>query len=121
MEYESVVTVESKLRPGVSFTVARMSFRRRMELIRRVRELAQKYEFLAAGDDLKEKIEATVLAGEIDRLYLEWGLGSIQGLMVDGEPATPESLAARGPEELCREAIAAIKAECGLTGEERKN
>ena len=42
-------------------------------------------------------------------------------LELDGVPATPESLAAVGPEELFREAIAAVKAECGLTDAERKN
>jgi hypothetical protein len=50
-----------------------------------------------------------------------WGLRKIEGLTVDGEPATVESAIARGPESLCREMVAAIKAECGLTAEEAKN
>ena len=50
-----------------------------------------------------------------------WGLKEVRGLKLDGEPATPESLAATGPEELFREAVAAVKAECGLTEAERKN
>ncbi len=45
----------------------------------------------------------------------------MRGLELDGAPATPESLAAIGPEELFREAVAAVKAECGLTETERKN
>jgi hypothetical protein len=40
---------------------------------------------------------------------------------LDGQPATPETLAAAGPEDLCREVVAAIKAESGLTEAERKN
>jgi hypothetical protein len=62
-----------------------------------------------------------LLALEVERLYLEWGLESVSGLDLDGVAATPQSLAERGPEELCREMIQAIKAECGLSDEERKN
>jgi hypothetical protein len=57
----------------------------------------------------------------VERLYLLWGLVRIEGLTVDGEPATPESLAAAGPEALCREIAAKVKAETGLTEAERKN
>ena len=39
----------------------------------------------------------------------------VTGLDVDGIAATPELLASAGPEELFREAVAAIKAECGLS------
>jgi len=45
----------------------------------------------------------------------------VGGLELDGSPATPASLASDGPEDLFREALAAVKAECGLTEEERKN
>jgi hypothetical protein len=121
MEYESAVKVDSKAKVGVRFEIARMSFGRRLELIRRVRELAQKYEFLEAGSSLKEKIEATAVAAEIDKIYLSWGLQGIEGLSVNGAPATPDSLIAKGPEDLCQEIIAAIKRECGLSEAERKN
>ena len=62
-----------------------------------------------------------LLTSEIDRLYVMWGLKDVRGLELDGEPASPESLAASGPEELFREAVDAVKAECGLTEAERKN
>ena len=78
----------------------------------------------AALDDLctrQEKIEAALLRAEVERLYLTWGLVKVEGLEVDGATATPESLLNEGPEDLCREAIRAIKAECGLTDAERKN
>ena len=97
-----------------------MSFGRRVELTRRLREIAQKVEFLEAGD-AREKIDAALLTSEIDRLYVLWGLQEVRGLELDGAQATPESLAAIGPEELFREALAAVKAECGLTENERKN
>lgn len=121
MEYRSCVAVESKCRPGVLLTIRRMSFGRRIELTRQIRELARKVEFLEAGGDTGEKIESALLKAEIEKLYLAWGLVKVEGLEVDGTAATPESLLSEGPEDVCREAIAAIKAECGLTDDERKN
>jgi hypothetical protein len=50
-----------------------------------------------------------------------WGLVGIAGLEVDGAVATPAVLAASGPEDLFREALAAVMAETGLSGAERKN
>jgi len=120
MNYQSCVECESQTVPGVTFVVAKMSFGRRVELTRRLREIAQRVEFLEAGD-AKEKIDAALLTSEIDRLYALWGLREIRGMELDGEPATPESLAAAGPEGVFREAVAAVKAECGLTDAERKN
>jgi hypothetical protein len=121
MDYESERISESAVLPGVKFTIARMSFGRRIELTRRIRELAARAEFLQAGDDAREKIDATLLAGEIERIYLSWGLLRVNGLTIDGLPATPELVEASGPEPLCREIVAAIRAECGLTDEETKN
>ena len=54
--------------------MARISVGRRIELARRIREIGRKVEFLEAGQDPREKLEAAVLAAEIDRVYLEWGL-----------------------------------------------
>jgi len=121
MSYESVVELASQARPGVSIVVAKLSFGRRLELLRRIREIAQKVEFLAAGSDPKEQMEAAVLAAEIDRTYVVWGLKEVKGLEVDGATATPESLVSAGPLDLFAEALAAVKAECGLTEPERKN
>jgi len=121
MEYESVVGVESTVRAGVRFEVARMSFGRRMELMRRVREMARRVEFLEAGSSAGERMDAGLLRAEIDRMYLLWGLVGVSGLRVDGVAATPEMVVERGPEDLCREALAAVRAQTGLTDEERKN
>ena len=121
MNYESIHLIESSVAPGVRFAVARMSFGRRIELTRRIRELAQKVEFLSAGEDPREKLEAALLSSEIERTYVLWGLQEISGLELDGKPATPESLVATGPEPLFREALAVVKAECGLSEDERKN
>ena len=106
---------------GVRFRVARMSFGRRMELMREVRELARRKEFLESGPSAEERMDAALLQGEIDRLFVMWGLRAVEGLRLDGEAATPELLADRGPEGLFREALEAVRAEVGLTPDERKN
>jgi hypothetical protein len=121
MAYESVIRIPSEAQPGVVFVIAKMSFRRRLDLMRQIRELGARLEFFAAGAREIDKIEGSVLSAEIDQLYFLWGLREIQGLEVDGAPATPETLAACGPETLFQEALAAVKAQCGLTEAERKN
>ena len=121
MTYESVVVVESKVAPGVTFSVARMSFGRRVELMRKVRELARRMEFLEAGTEPGDRMDAALLQAEIDRLYVSWGLRGVAGLEVDGAEATPETLGEAGPEELFREALESVRAETGLDDAERKN
>jgi len=121
VNYESSVKVESKALPGVQLTVRRMSFSRRVELMRRIRELAQQAEFLEAGENPGEQMNGALLRAEIDRTYVAWGVESIAGLEVDGAPATPETLATAAPEALFREALEAVKAECGLTDGQVKN
>jgi hypothetical protein len=99
-----------------------MSFGRRLELTRRVRELLGRLRFTAAGEgDSQEQAEAALLGGEIDREYLSWGLDAVEGLAIDGAPATAEGLIERGPEELVREALEAVRREAGLNEDERKN
>ena len=119
--YASETVVKSRAVPGVTFTIAKMSFGRRVELMRRVRELARRTEFLAASEDAGDKMDAALLQAEIERLYVMWGVKSVTGLTVDGVAAGPELLAEAGPEELFREALAAVRKETGLSEEERKN
>ena len=121
MNYESFRTVESKELAGVQLTVRRMSFSRRLELMRKIRELAQRAEFLRAGEDPAEKMDGALLRAEIDRIYVAWGVEAIEGLELDGAAATPETLVSAAPEALFREALEAVKAECGLTEAEIKN
>jgi hypothetical protein len=120
-EHESSAWFDAETRPGVRFRVARISVARRIELARRIREIGRKVEFLEAGQDPREKLEAAVLAAEIDQVYLEWGLEEIQGLEIDGEPATPAALIEKGPMDLAKEILAQIKRECGLSEDQRKN
>ncbi len=121
MKYESFRTVESKAYPGVWLILKRMSFSRRVDLMRRIRELAQRAEFLVAGEETREQMDGALARAEIDRTYVDWGLEGVTGMEVDGAPVTAAMLAEAGPENLFREAVDAIKAECGLTESERKN
>jgi len=121
VEYESLLRIDSKTVPGVKFVIYRVSFGRRMELSKHVREITQKTEFLEAGNEAQEKIEASILTQQIDAMYLNWGLVSVEGLAIDGEEATPGQLIDRGPEELAQEIVGAIKRQCGLGETDRKN
>jgi len=120
-QWDSRRVVSSEERPGVEFVIARMTFGRRIELMRHVRDLAARLEYFEAGRDAKNGMEASLLGAEIDRLYIRWGLEEIRGLEIDGVPATAESLIERGPEDLFIEILAAVMAECGLVENERKN
>ena len=121
VQYESTVTHPSSCLAGVEFTVLRLSFARRMDLARRVLDLSRRLEFQQAGEGIEDNIQANILACEIDQMYLNWGLVGITGLSVDGLDATPELMAEKGPEELAREIVNAIKSQCGLSESERKN
>ena len=119
--YESSAWFDAESHAGVRYGIARVSFGRRIELARRIREIGRKMEYLAATGEVLEKLEATVLAAEIDRAYLEWGWIGVEGLTIDGAAATPETAIEKGPAELADEILARIKAEWGLTEGERKN
>ena len=119
--YDSLVRIESRTRPGVSFVINKISFGRRMELARKVREISQKAEFLQAGDELQDRIEANLLRQEVEATYVRWGLLQVHGLTIDGEPATAEKLLEKGPDDLTHEVVGAVKKQCCLTEEERKN
>ena len=89
--------------------------------MKHVRDLGNRLEFLQAGQTDDDQMQAGILSGEIDRLYVQWGLQEVRGLEIDGLPATPESLANAGPEDIFLEVLAAVKRECGLSEQERKN
>lgn len=121
MQHNSTLVKQSSSFPGVSYSVRKMTFGRRLEMMRSVKHLAQRLEFHAAGKNVEDQAEAGILAWEISKLYLNWGLSEIYALEIDGVPATPTSLVEDGPELLCQEILAVIKSECFLNEEERKN
>jgi len=118
-QYESTVRTESALYPGVCFLVERMSFGRRIELMKAIREASIQFEFHAADKDV-DKMKIGLLAAEVDRIYVRWGLRGLHGIAIDGEPATPDALAASGPEDLFLEALSVVKQHCGLSETEKK-
>lgn len=113
--------VDSRVAPGVRFAVAKMSLARRAEISRRMRGLLGELECRAAGEGMTDRLAATELEARIERVYVEWGLEELTGLEIDGEAATVEVVVERGPEGLCREMAAAVRRQCHLSGEERKN
>lgn len=121
MNYDSIVVCESETLPGVTYAIRRMSFARRLILLRRLRDLAAEVEFRNGGESAGDGAEARLLEAEIHRTYLEWGVESVGGLVLDGEPATVSGLIERGPEALCREISACVQRECFLNDDERKN
>ncbi len=121
-DYKSTLRVASLTFPGVHFTIRTMSFGSRMELTRAVGDLISKSQFhRAQPDDLSEQAAAGLLACEAEQMYLRWGLAGVEGMNIDGEPATAELLINKGPEAFVLEVVAAIKHQAGLSDEERKN
>jgi hypothetical protein len=118
--YSSVSWHSSKVVEGVRFSIRRISLRQRIELNHRVKELTLKYDFLRAGDT-SGQLDTALSDLLVERLYLEWGLEAIEGLSIDGQPASVDLLIAHGPENLANEIALLIQAESTLTDEERKN
>ena len=122
MTYNSSTEVESQAIPGVRFRLRRVSFGRRLELARLLRDRLETIERLALAPDNEARAAQTALLGaEIDAIHLRWGLASIEGLEIDGAPATADSLIDAGPEDLVREILSAVRRETGLDADERKN
>ena len=121
LEYTSVKTIESRNREGVTFVIRRISLQRRADLACELMAVAPQLEFAAAGTSASDQLKATQLVATVCAIYLRWGLVEVRGLTIDGEAASAELLLERGPEDLAEEITSAIRQECGLTGEERKN
>jgi hypothetical protein len=121
MTYESTFSVQSSAIPGVTLTIRRVSVARRLDLLRKIRELTARVEFYNAGAQLNDKLESSIASAEIESVYVVWGVTAIDGLSIDGVDATPESLVERGPESLVREAATLVRSQLGLSEEERKN
>lgn len=118
--YASLLWSESETIRGVRYAIRRVSLSQRIELTKRARELSLRHDFLKAGDEA-DHLEASLADLMIRRLYLEWGLAKVTGLVVDDQPATVEALIDKGPEVLTDEIVGAIRGQLGLSEEERKN
>ncbi len=118
--YSSLLWHNSEIAVGVRYATRRVSLSQRIELTKRVRELALGHEFLKAGDSAQQ-LEATLGDLLVRKLYLEWGLAEIKGLSIDSRAGTVKTLIEKGPEALSYEIVAAIRAELDISEEERKN
>jgi len=118
--YASVVWHDSTVCEGVRYAVRRISLAQRIELTRRVRELTLRNEYLRGGTT-PDQLESAL--GELlaRRLYVEWGLAAIEGLTIDGNAASSESLIEKGPEELTEEIANSILSELTISEQETKN
>jgi hypothetical protein len=118
--YSSLAWHESESVRGVRFAIRRISLAQRIELMKNVRDLALRHEFLKAGEP-SDQLEASLADLLVKRLYLEWGVAAVEGLRIDDQAATLETLIEKGPERLSDEIIDQIRAELSLSEEERKN
>jgi hypothetical protein len=121
MIYQSTFVAPSGIVPGVSFTIRRVSVVRRLALLREIRELCARLDFYRAGEGLEDKLDASIASSEIEALYVRWGITRIDGLTIDGLEVTPDFFVDCGPEDLVREAASLVRAQLGLTEQERKN
>ncbi len=121
MNYRSTCAIQSEKFPGVAYTLRRVSLGARVELTEKLSDLARKVQFHRAGASAADQATASHLCSKADEIYLRWGLVSVSGLEINGEPATVESLIERGPDELVQGILERIRAECGLSAAERKN
>ena len=116
--YESAVWHASREAANVRFRVRRMSLARRHRLLLELRRLEAERAFHEAGESAAAAAE---IESELREMAIRAGLLAIEGLVIDGAPATVESLIARGPESLAAEIAEAVAAESALSETERKN
>ena len=107
--------------PAVRFRVSKMSMGRRIDLTRKVKEMMSRLEFSKAGAGVQDKVDAAILAGEMDRLYWDFGLEALEGIEINGEPMTMDTQFERGPEDLSQEILQRIKSSLQLSEGEQKN
>ena len=119
LRYESSVWFDSETRAGVRFGIARVSFGRRIELARRIRETGRRIEFLEAGGDVREKLEAAVLKAETIGCISNGGWRRLRGWRSTAS-GDAELLIEKGPAELAAEILARISGECGLSETKEK-
>jgi len=135
MKFFSRVRINSAL-PGfedVFFTLNKMTEGRRINLRLSVADgtagvrqiLAEKQALNTESDvakiaDLLDRL-TRIIEDEINPAWVRWGLHAVDGLEIDGEPATVESLIQTGPPELYAEILTAIRHAAGLSEDDQGN
>ena len=109
MHYRSAVTIASRSAPGVELQIRKASFARRLEIMRRIRDLSEQMDRLRAAGGARATMDAILIGAAVDRIYVSCGVAEVTGLELDGRPATPAALAEGGPEALFQEALRAVR------------
>lgn len=117
MHQQPVVTYKSAVLEGAVITVKRLTFQSRLELLKDLRPLLQKLEFLSADPKSAGGIERAIIEKEVEAHLLKWGVVSIS----NSEVMTTEDLLDNAPVELADELVAFIIRQFGLTIAEQKN
>lgn len=136
MGYNATREYQSFVFPGVKLHLRKMTEGRRLELRKilsgpnqKIHDLLrQQTEIEKVDEPQRDTLKLFMLQDEIDGLLMEivnpawltWGVKGIEGLVVDGKSLSVVDWA-DWPSALYTEAIAAVKAEAELNGEERKN
>jgi hypothetical protein len=107
--------------PDVTCRIERITFEKRLALLREIRELARQYEFTTAGESVGDRYEAAVIQHEINRRYWDCFVSAVSGLTIDGEEATPARVWSHGPDRLVHEVLEVVASETFLSGNEVKN
>lgn len=137
MNFASKTQHNSEATPGVSYTLKKLSHGRRVRIDlalcdhrARVRELAKEFAAIPEADTSEDARLARLKLDQKTRLvieehfkpaYLREALASIEGLEIDGEPATLETLFSDGPAELVEEIYQAIQRGINLSVDDAKN
>lgn len=135
-EYTSTRRVNSVEFPGVSFVLRKMTEERRISLRQKQAEGLDKIAKIAREmaaiqrepEEVRDRQKLAELSDqwdfiqreEISPITLKWGLASMEGLSVDGRPATIDNYR-EWPSALFDEVLNMIAIEIGLNGAEEKN
>lgn len=132
--FNSKETIESATYPGVKFTVRILNDIQRarrdaklLDVRARINELQDRWAVAKDKGDgaielLKINDEAALLSqSQLKPAYIRAGLVSVEGIEIDGVPATVETLIESGPVELVNEIYDACVKASGLGAEETKN
>src|SRR5262245_43681276 len=108
MQQQAVVTYRSSVIEGVEVTMKRLTFQSRLELLKDLRPLLQKLEFLSADPKTSGGIERAILEKEVETELLKWGVVRIYNTNDGSEVMNTEKLLDTAPVELADELVGFI-------------
>jgi hypothetical protein len=121
VEYITNFDHHSQNFPGVTCRIEKITFEKRLALLKEIRELARQYEFSAAGVSVGDRYEAAVIQHEINQRYWHYFVSAVSGLSIDGDEATAASVWSCGPDGLVQEVLEVIASQVFLSADEAKN